>query len=307
MRIVFMGTPDFAEASLKKLIDEKFDVVGVFTQPDKPKGRGMELSFSPVKELALAGGLPVYQPVKMRDGTAYEEIKALSPDILVVVAYGRILPDEILALPKYGAVNVHGSLLPKYRGAAPIQWAVLNGDKVTGVSTMYLASEMDTGDVIYTAETEIGEFETSGELFDRLMVMGAQLLAKTLRDIEKGIAPRTPQDHSKASYVSQLDKSLSPIDWNKSPRSVVKWIYGLQPWPVATMEMEGKTYRVFAAEYTDNKTHKAPGQIVAAGGKGIEVACGDGETVLITQLQAPGKKRMAAADFLRGHPIKPAP
>lgn len=307
MRIVFMGTPDFAEASLKKLIDEKFDVVGVFTQPDKPKGRGMELSFSPVKELALAGGLPVYQPVKMRDGTAYEEIKALSPDILVVVAYGRILPDEILALPKYGAVNVHGSLLPKYRGAAPIQWAVLNGDKVTGVSTMYLASEMDTGDVIYTAETEIGEFETSGELFDRLMVMGAQLLAKTLRDIEKGIAPRTPQDHSKASYVSQLDKSLSPIDWNKSPRSVVKWIYGLQPWPVATMEMEGKTYRVFAAEYTDNKTHKAPGQIVAAGEKGIEVACGDGETVLITQLQAPGKKRMAAADFLRGHPIKPAP
>lgn len=307
MRIVFMGTPDFAEASLKKLIDEKFDVVGVFTQPDKPKGRGMELSFSPVKELALASGLPVYQPVKMRDGTAYEEIKALSPDILVVVAYGRMLPDEILALPKYGAVNVHGSLLPKYRGAAPIQWAVLNGDKVTGVSTMYLASEMDTGDVIYTAETEIGEFETSGELFDRLMVMGAQLLAKTLRDIEKGIAPRTPQDHSKASYVSQLDKSLSPIDWNKSPRSVVKWIYGLQPWPVATMEMEGKTYRVFAAEYTDNKTHKAPGQIVAAGEKGIEVACGDGETVLITQLQAPGKKRMAAADFLRGHPIKPAP
>ncbi len=307
MRIVFMGTPDFAEASLKKLIDEKFDVVGVFTQPDKPKGRGMELSFSPVKELALASGLPVYQPVKMRDGTAYEEIKALSPDILVVVAYGRILPDEILALPKYGAVNVHGSLLPKYRGAAPIQWAILNGDKVTGVSTMYLASEMDTGDVIYTAETEIGEFETSGELFDRLMVMGAQLLAKTLRDIEKGIAPRTPQDHSKASYVSQLDKSLSPIDWNKSPRSVVKWIYGLQPWPVATMEMEGKTYRVFAAEYTDNKTHKAPGQIVAAGEKGIEVACGDGETVLITQLQAPGKKRMAAADFLRGHPIKPAP
>ncbi len=276
-------------------------------KPDKPKGRGMELSFSPVKELALASGLPVYQPVKMRDGTAYEEIKALSPDILVVVAYGRILPDEILALPKYGAVNVHGSLLPKYRGAAPIQWAVLNGDKVTGVSTMYLASEMDTGDVIYTAETEIGEFETSGELFDRLMVMGAQLLAKTLRDIEKGIAPRTPQDHSKASYVSQLDKSLSPIDWNKSPRSVVKWIYGLQPWPVATMEMEGKTYRVFAAEYTDNKTHKAPGQIVAAGEKGIEVACGDGETVLITQLQAPGKKRMAAADFLRGHPIKPAP
>lgn len=307
MRIVFMGTPDFAEASLKKLIEEKFDVVGVFTQPDKPKGRGMELSFSPVKELALAHGLPVFQPEKMRDGRALEQIKALAPDILVVVAYGRILPDEILALPRYGAINVHGSLLPKYRGAAPIQWAVLNGDKVTGVSTMYLASEMDTGDVIYTAETEIGEFETSGELFDRLMLMGAELLVKTLRDIEKGTAPRTPQDHSQASYVSQLDKSFCPIDWNKSPRSVVKWIYGLQPWPVATMDIEGKTYRVFAAEYTGNKTDKAPGQIVSAGEKGIEVACAAGETLMITQLQAPGKKRMKAADFLRGHPIKPAP
>ena len=304
MRIVFMGTPDFAAASLRKLLDERFDVVGVFTQPDKPRGRGMELSFSPVKELALAHGLPVYQPEKMRDGTAYEQVKALSPDILVVVAYGRILPDDILALPRYGAVNVHGSLLPRYRGAAPIQWAVLNGDEVTGVSTMYLASEMDTGDVIYTAETPIGEFETSGELFDRLMDMGADLLARTLRDIERGIAPRTPQDHSQASYVSQLDKSLCPIDWNKSPRAVVKWIYGLQPWPVATMELDGAVYRVFAAEYTNTHTNKQPGQVVSAGKQGIEVACADGQTLMITELQAPGKKRMKAADFLRGHPIK---
>ena len=304
MRIVFMGTPDFAAASLQKLLDEKFNVVGVFTQPDKPKGRGMEMCFSPVKELALAHGLPVYQPEKMRDGTAYEQIKALAPDILVVVAYGRILPDDILALPRYGAVNVHGSLLPRYRGAAPIQWAVLNGDEVTGVSTMYLASEMDTGDVIYTAETRIGEFETSGELFDRLMLMGADLLAKTLRDIENGTAPRTPQDHSKASYVSQLDKSICPIDWNKSPRAVVKWIYGLQPWPVATMELEGAVYRVFAAEYTQNHTDKQPGQVVSAGKQGIEMACADGKTLMITELQAPGKKRMKAADFLRGHPIK---
>ena len=181
MRIVFMGTPDFASASLKKLIDERFDVVGVFTQPDKPKGRGMELCASPVKELALENGLPVFQPVKMRDGTALAQIKALEPDILVVVAYGRILPDDILAVPKYGAINVHGSLLPKYRGAAPIQWAVLNGDKITGVTTMYLASEMDTGDIIYTAETEIGEYETSGELFDRLKDMGAELLAEDCR------------------------------------------------------------------------------------------------------------------------------
>ena len=304
MRIVFMGTPDFASASLKKLIDERFDVVGVFTQPDKPKGRGMELSASPVKELALENGLPVFQPVKMRDGTALAQIKALDPDILVVVAYGRILPDDILAVPKYGAINVHGSLLPKYRGAAPIQWAVLNGDKITGVTTMYLASEMDTGDIIYTSETEIGEYETSGELFDRLKDMGAELLVKTLRDIDAGTAPRAPQDHSKASYVTMLDKSICPIDWNKTPREVLKHIYGLQPWPVATMELEGKTVRVFAAKYTDGKTEKVPGAVVSTDKGGLEIACADGETLLITELQAPGKKRMGAEDYLRGHQIK---
>ena len=304
MRIVFMGTPDFASASLKKLIDERFDVVGVFTQPDKPKGRGMELCASPVKELALENGLPVFQPVKMRDGTALAQIKALEPDILVVVAYGRILPDDILAVPKYGAINVHGSLLPKYRGAAPIQWAVLKGDKITGVTTMYLASEMDTGDIIYTAETEIGEYETSGELFDRLKDMGAELLVKTLRDIDAGIAPRTPQDHSKASYVTMLDKSICPIDWNKTPREVLKHIYGLQPWPVATMELEGKTVRVFAAKYTDGKTEKVPGAVVSTDKGGLEIACAGGETLLITELQAPGKKRMGAEDYLRGHQIK---
>lgn len=304
MRIVFMGTPDFAAASLKKLIDEKYDVVGVFTQPDKPKNRGMQLAFSPVKELALENNIPVYQPEKMRDGTAYEMVKSLAPDILVVVAYGRILPDDILAIPKYGAVNVHASLLPKYRGAAPIQWAVLNGDKVTGVSTMYLATEMDTGDIIYTAETEIGEFETSGELFDRLMVMGAELLDKTLSDIDAGIAPRTPQNHDEASYVTMLDKSISPIDWSKTPREIVKWIFGLQPWPVATMRLNGATFRVFGAEYTENSTDKECGKIVEADKKGIEVACGGGKTLLITEIQAPGKKRMKAADYLLGHPIK---
>lgn len=303
MRIVFMGTPDFAAASLKKLLDEGFDVVGVFTQPDKPKGRGMELAYSPVKELALAHSLPVYQPEKMRDGTALEAVKALAPDILVVVAYGRILPDDILTVPQYGAINVHGSLLPKYRGAAPIQWAVLNGDKTTGVTTMYLASEMDTGDIIYTAETEIGEFETSGELFDRLKDMGAELLVKTLRDIEAGVAPRTVQEHDKASYVKMLDKSYSPIDFTKDARGVIKWIYGLQPWPTATATLDGATYKIFAAEYTDTKTDKAPGAVVSTGNRGIEIACGKGETVMITELQAPGKKRMSAADFLRGHSI----
>ena len=302
MRVVFMGTPDFAAASLKKLIEEKYDIAGVFTQPDRPKGRGMEMSFSPVKELALKNALPVYQPEKMRDGTALEILRELRPDILVVVAYGRILPDEILALPRYGAVNVHGSLLPQYRGAAPIQWAVLNGDKTTGVTTMYLAHDMDAGDIIYTEETEIGEFETAGELFDRLMLMGAELLVKTVRAIESGTAPRTPQDHTKASYVKMLDKSICPIDWNRTPREIIKHIYGLQPWPVATMELEpGKTVRVFAAAYSDTRTDYAPGTVVNAGKSGIEVACAGGETVLITELQAPGKKRMRAEDFLRGN------
>lgn len=304
MRIVFMGTPDFAEASLKKLIDERFDVVGVFTQPDKARGRGMSVSCSPVKTLALRAGLPVYQPESMRDGTALAELRELKPDILVVVAYGRILPDEILALPKYGAINVHASLLPKYRGAAPIQWAVLNGDKTTGVSTMYLAHEMDSGDVIFTRETEIGEKETSGELFIRLMLMGADLLVETLRAIEAGTAPRIPQDHSKASYVSMLDKSMSPIDWNRPARCIMKQIFGLQPWPVATMVLDNTTIRVFDAEYTGHHTDKKPGTLLSAEKDGLEIACGGGETVLITELQAPGKKRMSAADYLRGHPIK---
>lgn len=303
MRIVFMGTPDFAQASLKKLIDEHFDVVGVFTQPDKARGRGMSVSFSPVKELALQAGLPVFQPESMRDGTALAQLRELQPDILVVVAYGKILPDDILALPKYGAINVHASLLPKYRGAAPIQWAVLNGDRTTGVSTMYLAHEMDSGDVIFARETEIGEKESSGELFDRLMVMGAELLAETLRAIEAGNAPRTPQDSTKATYVKMLDKSMSPIDWNKPARAVMKQIFGLQPWPVATMELGGTTLRVFDAEYTENHTNNEPGTVISAGNDGLEIVCGGGETLRITELQAPGKKRMAAADYLRGHPI----
>ena len=304
MRIVFMGTPDFAAASLQKLIDEKYDIAAVFTQPDKPRNRGMSLSFSPVKELALQNGLDVYQPTKLRDGSFTELLRSLKPDVLVVVAYGRILPEDALSVPTYGAVNVHSSLLPKYRGAAPVQWAVLNGDTVTGVSTMYLAPEMDTGDVIFTEKTEIGEFETSGELFNRLMVMGAELLHKTLRAIENGTAPRSKQDESQASYVTMLDKSMSPIDWSRSPREIVKHICGLQPWPVATTEIGGLTFRIFKAEYTDTVTDKAPGTVVAADKRGIEIACGGAHTLLITELQAPGKKRMRAADYLLGHPIK---
>ena len=240
----------------------------------------------------------------MRDGAALEQVQSLRPDILVVVAYGKILPDEILAVPKYGAINVHGSLLPQYRGAAPIQWAVLNGDTRTGVTTMYLDREMDTGDVIFTDETEIGAYETAGELFDRLAEMGAALLTRTLRAIEAGTAPRTPQEHARATYTRPLDKSLCPIDWNRTPREIVKHVCGLCPWPVATAELNGTNFKIFRVEYAERKTARAPGSIVAAGKDGITVACAGGETVRITELQAPGKKRMRAADYLLGHPMQ---
>ena len=304
MRVVFMGTPDFAAKSLAAVCDTGFDIVGVFTQPDKPRSRGMKVTYSAVKELALSKNLSVYQPEKMRDGTAAELLRSLAPDILVVVAYGRILPDDILAIPTLGAINVHGSLLPKYRGAAPIQWAVLNGDEASGVTTMYLAHDMDAGDIIYTEETVIGEFETAGELFDRLADMGASLLVRTLHDIESGTAPRTAQNHDEASYVGQLDKSICPIDWNRTPREIVKHICGLNPWPVATMTLDGVSLKVFNAEYTEKHSSKAPGTVVSAGKAGIEIVTGGGQTLMITELQAPGKRRMNAADWLLGHPIK---
>lgn len=304
MRIVYMGTPDFAAVCLEKLLCEGFDVAGVFTQPDKPKGRGMKLMPCETKEVALQHGLPVYQPETLRDGTALDILRELHPDILAVVAYGRILPTELLSLPKYGAVNVHGSLLPKYRGSAPIQRAVLNGETESGVSTMYLAKEMDAGDIIYQEKTEIGEYETSAELFDRLAVMGADLLVKTLRDIETGIAPRSPQDAAQATYAPPLEKSECPIDWNKSAREIVKHICGMQTWPVATAVISGEECKIHAAVYTKTSTAKQPGSIVSAGKQGIEVACAGGETVLITQLQAPGKRKMKASEYLLGHPIR---
>ncbi len=305
MRIAFMGTPDFAAASLRKLLVEGFQVVGVFTQPDKPKSRGMKMLSSPVKELALNAGIPVFQPEKMRDGTALAELKALEPDIVVVVAYGRILPEDILAVPPLGTINIHGSLLPQYRGAAPIQWTVLNGDAVGGVSSMYLAKEMDAGDVIYTAETTVGEFESSGELYERLSIMGAELLCKTLRDIEVGQAPRKAQDTALVSYAPPLTKEMSPINWSKTPREIVKHICGLDPWPVATMVLGEVTLKVFSAEYTDERTQVLPGTVLKADHKaGLMLACGGGDCLYISSVQAPGGKRMSAKDYLRGHPIE---
>ena len=299
-----MGTPDFAEESLRALLQAGEDVAAVFTQPDKPRGRGMRESFSPVKALAVERGIPVYQPVTFKDGAATELLRTLAPELLVVVAYGRILPQAFLDVAKYGSINVHGSLLPKYRGAAPIQWAVLNGDKTTGVSVQYMAAAMDAGDVIAARETEIGEFETSGELFDRLKTLGAELLAETVRKIASGSVIRVPQNEADATYTKMLDKNMSPIDWNKSPREIVKHICGLNPWPVATTELGGVSFRVFGAEYTDTRTALAPGKIISAGKAGIEVACGGGRSLRITEVQAAGKKRMSAAAFLLGHPMK---
>ena len=303
MRILFMGTPDIAAECLKALYAAGHDICAVYTRRDKPVGRKQVLTAPPVKEVALAHGTPVFQPRTLRDGSEDDTIRALAPELIVVVAYGCILPKSVLEMPRYGCINLHVSLLPKYRGAAPIQWAVLNGDAVTGVSTMYLDREMDTGDVIYTEQTPVGEFETAGELFDRLAVMGADLLVRTLRDVDAGVAPRTPQDHSAATYTRPLTRDDSPIDWDQSPRAIIKHICGLEPWPVATAELGGQTFKIHAADYSDRTTQKAPGTIVAAGKDGVTVACADGQTVRITQLQAPGKKRMSAADYLLGHTL----
>ena len=304
MRIVFMGTPAFARASLQALISAGHEIVGVFTQPDKPRGRGMHMSFSPVKELAVEHNIPVFQPLTFKDDAPTKIMRELQPELVVTAAYGRILPESFLRVPPKGCINVHASLLPKYRGAAPIQWAVLNGDDVTGVTVQYMAKEMDAGDIISAAKTEIGEYETSGELFERLTGLGAELLVETVGRIADGTSQRVPQDPKRATYTVMLDKSMSPVDWNQTPRQIVKHICGLDPWPVASAELGGCPLRIFRAEYTENKTSLLPGKIVSVGKKGIEVACGSGETLLVTEVQPAGKKRMTAAAFLLGHPIK---
>ena len=306
MRVVFMGTPDFAAESLRALLDAGYEVAGVFTQPDRPRGRGMKLAECETKKLALERGLAVYQPESVRTAETLELMRSLAPDILCVVAYGKILPDELLSLPRYGAVNVHGSLLPRYRGAAPIQWSVLNGDEYAGVSTMYLAHDMDAGDVIFREAVAVGEYETAGELFDRLAALGARLLVRTLAAIESGTAPREAQNEAEATYVGQLDKSICPIDWGRSQREIIKHVCGLNPWPVATMELGGETVKVYMVRGTDTVTNLAPGGIVSSGKDGLEIACGGGRTVMVTELQAPGKRRMSAHDYLIGHPVSGA-
>ena len=303
MRILFMGTPDFAVVSLKRLVEDGHDICGVFTQPDKPKNRGHKLAFSPVKEYALSQNLTVYQPLKMRDGEAMSIVEELAPELIVVAAYGKILPEDILNYPKYGSINVHSSLLPKYRGAAPINWAILDGEEETGVSIMYMEKELDAGDVILQKTTVIGGEEDALTLTARLAELGAEALSEAVEALKNGTASRTPQDGSKQTYASMLSKEMSPIDWNRSAHAIGCQVRGLIPWPCASTELAGQRFKVYRTT-PGGETDKAPGTILAAGKMGIEVACGDGKSLCITELQAEGGKRMAASAYLLGHPIQ---
>ncbi|WP_294473520.1 methionyl-tRNA formyltransferase [uncultured Intestinimonas sp.] len=303
MNILFMGTPDFAVPSLQALLEAGHAVCGVFTQPDKPKNRGMKLQASPVKEFALSKEIPVFQPGKLRDGTALAQMQSLDPELIVVAAYGRILPEDILNAPPYGCINVHSSLLPKYRGAAPINWAILNGEKETGVTIMHMAPELDAGDIILQRSTPIGPDETAPELFDRLAQMGGALLVEAVAQLQAGTAPQIPQDGSQATYAPMLSRELSPLDWSKPAQALHNQVRGLLPWPAAAGVFSGIRCKVFLTDIIDHTTTAKPGTVVEAGKGGIVMACGGGSLLRILELQPDGKKRMAAADFLRGHPL----
>ena len=301
MRVVFMGTPDIAATCLKKIIEDGMDVVAVYTQPDRPKGRGMKVVFSAVKEVAISHNLPVFQPEHFREEETVEQLRALQPDVLAVVAYGRILPQRVLDIPKLGCINIHASLLPQYRGSAPYQWAVLDGLAETGVSAQYMAAKMDAGDVIGVAKTPIGENETAGQLLDRLAVLGADLLRDTLRQVENGTAVATKQDESAVTYAPMLDKSMCSIDFTKSARQIHNQVRGLHPWPVATMELKSQRFIVHETRVLDRSGK--PGEILELNKQGLVIACGEG-AIEIRQLQAEGGKRMAAPDYFRGHPLE---
>ena len=301
MRIVFMGTPDIAATCLKALLADSFDVVGVYTQPDRPKGRGMKMVFSPVKEVALAEGIPVFQPENFRDPETVQQLAQLKPDVCAVVAYGRILPQSVLDIPTKGCVNIHASLLPQYRGSAPYQWAVLDGCRETGVTAQYMALQMDAGDVIDTEKTPIGENETAGELLDRLAVLGAKLLKRTLRRMENGPVTGAPQAEDQVTFAPMLDKSMCPIDWNKTAQQVHNQVRGLHPWPVATAELAGTKFKIHETVVAEGSG--ASGTILALTKTGLLVACAEG-AVEIRSLQAEGGKRMPAPDYFRGHPLE---
>lgn len=303
MRVVFMGTPAFAATCMDRISAGDFDIVGVYTKIDTPKNRGMKMTVSEVKALALEKGYPVFQPTTFKDDAVYEELKALQPDVIVAVAYGKILPQRVLDIPRLGCINIHGSILPALRGAAPVQWAVLNGLTETGVTAMYLSAGMDEGDIIEIRRTPIDPQETAGQLMDRLAVIGAELLYDTLKRMEQGRVPAVPQDASLATYAPMLTRELSPIDWTKTAREIVCQVHGLDPWPAATAELGGTHFKIFGAEPDDTVSDKTPGTPVALTKKGLTVACADG-CVLLTELQADGGKRMRAPDYFRGHPIQ---
>ena len=297
-----MGTPDFAAVTLEALIAAGHEICGVLTQPDKPRNRN-KVTYSPVKECALAHGIPVYQPLTAKDAETQALVESLHPELTVVVAYGQILPQKLLDVPKFGSVNVHASLLPKYRGAAPIQWAVLDGEAETGVSLMYMTRRLDAGDVIATVRTAIGAEETAPELWDRLAKLGGELLVATIPHLQDGTASRTPQDESVFTYAPMLTKAMSPVDWNRSAAAIHNQIRGLQPWPCAGAEIDGRLCKLFRAEI-GGETKAVPGTILRADKQGIEVACGDGRSLRILELQGEGGKRMNAASYLNGHPIR---
>ena len=303
MKILFMGTPLFAVPSLEALVAAGHQVVGVFSQPDKPKNRGMKLQPTPVKVCAQVHDIPVFQPTKLRDGAALETIRQLEPDLIVVAAYGRILPQEILDYPRLGCVNVHSSLLPKYRGAAPINWAILNGEKETGVTIMHMAPALDAGDIIAQRATPIDPDETAEALYDRLARLGADLLAETLPRLADGTAPRTPQAEDQATLAPMLSRDLSPMDFTRPAQALHDQVRGLIPWPAATMDLNGVRCKVFATAVLGETTGKAPGSVIQADKKGLKLACGGGTVLGIQVLQAAGGKRMAAVDYLRGHPV----
>ena len=302
MRVVFMGTPDIAATCLQKILTDGFTVVGVYTQPDRPKNRGMKLAISPVKEVAVANGLPVFQPENFRTEETVQELKNLNPDVIAVVAYGQILPQSVLDIPAKGCINIHASVLPAYRGSAPYQWAVLDGLEETGVTAMYLCRKMDAGDIIDVAKTPISPNETAGELLNRLAVLGADLLSSTLTKVRNGTAQATVQEESQATYAPMLSKEMSPIDWSATALQVHNKVRGLNPWPIATAVLAGTRFKIYETVVLENKTDAQPGEIIALTKTGLQVACGEG-AVEIRVLQAEGGKRMSAPDYFRGHPL----
>lgn len=304
MRIVFMGTPDFSVPTLKALVEAGHDVAAVVTQPDKPKGRGKEMQMTPVKIQALEYKIPVYQPVKVRDESFVKVLREMEADVFVVIAFGQILPKSVLDLPRLGCVNIHASLLPKYRGAAPIQWAVVDGERESGVTTMLMDEGLDTGDMLEKAVVVLDEKETGGSLHDKLSEAGGRLIVSTLKKLEEGTAVRTPQGETPTAYARMLDKSLGDIDWTMDAAAIERLIRGLNPWPSAYTSLDGKTLKIWAADVLAEGSDGEPGKVLRVGKDAIFVKTGEG-TLAIKELQLEGKKRMDAGAFLRGFSLEP--